>query len=148
MSTLKSSRAATAVVIAAISATLLTGCFGNPVEDLVNRGVEDAIEGATGGDVSLGGELPADFPTSVPLIDGTIGVAAGTGGADGWVVVITSSASDPVADAASALEAAGFTEDTTVSGAGMGAKVYSNAEYLVLVAGEGETVSYTVTPKP
>ncbi|HET8778900.1 MAG TPA: hypothetical protein VFM66_02415 [Agromyces sp.] len=148
MSNLKPTRAATAVAIAAISATLLTGCFGNPVEDLVNRGVEDAIEGATGGDVSLGGELPADFPTSVPLIDGTIGVAAGTGGADGWVVVITSSASDPVADAAAALEGAGFTEDTTVSGAGMGAKVYSNAEYLVLVAGEGETVSYTVTPKP
>lgn len=148
MSTLKPTRAAMALAIAAISATLLTSCFGNPVEDLVNQGVEDAIEGATGGEVSVGGELPADFPTSVPLVDGKIGVAAGTGGADGWVVVITSSASDPVADAAAALEEAGFTEDTTVSGAGMGAKVYSNAEYLVLVAGEGETVSYTVTPQP
>jgi len=147
MSTLKPTRAATAVAIAAIAATLFTGCFGNPVEDLVNRGVEDAIEGATGGEVSLGGELPADFPTSVPLVDGTVGVAAGAGGAEGWVVVITSSTADPVADAAAALEAAGFTEDTTVSGAGMGAKVYSNAEYLVLVAGDGETVSYTVTPK-
>lgn len=147
MSTLKPTRAATAVAIAAIAATLFTGCFGNPVEDLVNRGVEDAIEGATGGEVSLGGELPADFPTSVPLVDGTVGVAAGAGGAEGWVVVITSSTADPVADAAAALEAAGFTEDSTVSGAGMGAKVYSNAEYLVLVAGDGETVSYTVTPK-
>ncbi|HEY6799621.1 MAG TPA: hypothetical protein VI121_03190 [Agromyces sp.] len=147
MSSLKPTRAATAVAIGAIAATLLTGCFGNPVEDLVNRGVEDAVEGATGGELSLGGELPADFPTSVPLVDGTIGVAAGAGGAEGWVVVITSSAGDPVADAAAALEAAGFTEETTVSGAGMGAKVFSNAEYLVLVAGEGETVSYTVTPK-
>lgn len=140
-------RAAIAVAIAGITASLLTGCFGNPVEDLVNRGVEDAIEDATGGDVSLGGELPADFPTSVPIIDGDISVAAGAGGAEGWIVVVTSSASDPVAEAASALEGAGFTEDTTVSGAGMGAKVYSNAEYLVLVAGEGDTVSYTVTPQ-
>jgi hypothetical protein len=140
-------RAAIAVAIAGITAALLTGCFGNPVEDLVNRGVEEAVEGATGGDVSLGGKLPADFPTSVPIIDGDISVAAGAGGVEGWVVVISTSASDPVAEAAAALEAAGFTEDTTVSGAGMGAKVYSNAEYLVLVAGEGETLSYTVTPQ-
>jgi hypothetical protein len=146
MSTLPTiSRAAVAVAIAGITASLLTGCFGNP-GDLVNQGVEDAIESATGGDVSIGGELPEGFPTSVPLIDGDITVAAGAGGADGWVVVIRSSASDPVAEAASALEGAGFAEDTTVSGAGMGAKVYSNAEYIVLVAGEGETVSYTVTP--
>jgi hypothetical protein len=148
MSTLPTiSRAAVAVAIAGLTASLLTGCLGNPVENLVNQGVEDAIEGATGGDVSLGGELPDGFPTSVPLIDGDITVAAGAGGADGWVVVISSSTADPVAESASALEGAGFTEDTTVSGAGMGAKVYSNAEYIVLVAGEGETVSYTVTPQ-
>lgn len=138
-------RAGVAVAIAGITATLLTGCFGNPVEDLVNRSVEGAIEDATGGDVSLGGELPAGFPTSVPIIDGDINLAAGAGGAEGWVVVLTSSASDPVAEAAAALEAAGFTEDTTVSGAGMGAKVFSNAEYVVVVAGEGETLTYTVT---
>ena len=140
-------RAAIAVAMAGVTATLLTGCFGNPVENLVQQGVEDAVEGATGGDVSLGGELPADFPTSVPLVDGDISLAAGAGGAEGWVVVITSSASDPVADAAAALEEAGFAEDTTVTGAGVGAKVYSNAEYIVFVAGEGTTVSYTVTPQ-
>ena len=55
---------AIAVAIAGITASLLTGCFGNP-GDLVDKGVEDAIESATGGDVSLGGELPADFPTTV-----------------------------------------------------------------------------------
>lgn len=140
-------RAAIAVAIAGITALLFTGCFGNPVEDLVNRGVEDAIEGATGGDVSLGGELPADFPTSVPIIDGDINLAAGAGGAEGWVIVLTSSATDPVAEAAAALEGAGFTVDTSVSGVGMGATVYSNAEYLVVLAGEGETLTYTVTSK-
>ena len=140
-------RAATAVAIAGITASLLTGCFGNPA-DLVNGGVEDAIESATGGDVSLGGELPADFPTSIPLIDGDVTFAGGAGDADGkgWVVVLTSSAADPVADAAAALEGAGFTADTTMTGGDAGARIYTNAEYFVLLAGEGETLTYTVTP--
>jgi hypothetical protein len=140
-------RAAIAVAIAGITASLLTGCFGNPVENLVNNGVEDAIEDATGGEVNIDGELPADFPTTVPLIEGKISFSGGSGGTEGWVVLITSSASDPVAEAASALEGAGFTEDTTVSGAGADAKVYSNAEYLVFVAGDGNIVTYTVTPQ-
>jgi hypothetical protein len=141
------SRAAMAVVIAGLTASLLTGCFGNPVEDLVNQGVEDAVEGATGGEVSLDGELPADFPDSVPLVDGEISFAGGSGGGEGWIVMVTSDAADPVADARAALEGAGFAEDTTVSGGGMGAVVYSNAEHLVLLTGDGTTVSYTVTPK-
>jgi hypothetical protein len=148
MSTLSStSRAAMAVVIAGLTASLLTGCFGNPVEDLVNQGVEDAVEGATGGEVSLDGELPADFPESVKLVEGDVSFAGGTGTGEGWLVMVTSEAADPVADARAALEGAGFAEDTTVSGGGVGAVVYSNDEYLVLVAGDGKTVSYTVTPK-
>lgn len=142
-------RAATAAVIAALTATLLSGCFPNP-GDLVNRGVEDAIEDATGGEVSLGGELPADFPDSVELIEGEIGFAAGgeAGGTSGWTVMITSTAADPVAEAAAKLEAAGFAQDTSLAGQDTGAVVFTNGEYLVLVAGEGETVSYTVTPQP
>ncbi|HET6673007.1 MAG TPA: hypothetical protein VFG92_06490 [Agromyces sp.] len=148
MSTMKPPRVVTAIAIAGIVATLLTGCFGNPVEDLVNRGVEDAVEGATGGDVSLGGELPTDFPTSVPLIDGKIGVAAGAGNADGWMVVITSTAADPLADAATALEGAGFAEDPAAAAASEVARVFSNDEYLVALVGSGETVTYTVTVQP
>jgi hypothetical protein len=144
-------RAATALAIAGITASLLTGCFGTP-SDLVGKGVEDAIESATGGDVSLGGELPADFPTSVPLIDGDVTFAGGAGDADGkgWLVVISPTAADPVAEAAAALEGAGFTEDTTMAGGEAGARVYTNAEFLVLLAGDdnGETLSYTVTPNP
>lgn len=133
-------------VIAVLTATMLSGCFPNP-GDLVNQGVEDAIEEATGGDVSLGGELPADFPESVVLIDGDISFAGGAGG-DGWLVMISSSAADPVADAAAKLEAAGFTQDTTLNGDTASAVVYSNDEYLVLIAGDGDVVSYTVTPQP
>jgi hypothetical protein len=149
MSTLTTTtRAATAVAIAGITASLLTGCFGTP-SDLVGKGVEDAIESATGGDVSLGGELPADFPTSVPLIDGDVTFGAGAGGSEGWIVMITSTAADPVADAAAKLEAAGFTQDTELSGGGAAAQVYTNGEFLVLLAGDGEkAVSYTVTQQP
>ncbi|WP_147305682.1 hypothetical protein [Agromyces sp. Root1464] len=136
-----------AAVIAVLTATTLSGCFPNP-GDLVNQGVEDAIEEATGGDVSLGGELPADFPESVALIDGDISFAGGAPGGEGWVVMISSSAADPVADAAAKLEAAGFTEDTTLNGDTASAVVYSDGEYLVLIAGDGDVVSYTVTPQP
>ncbi|MDQ0892842.1 hypothetical protein [Agromyces ramosus] len=141
-------RAGLAIAMAGVSATLLTGCFANPIEDLVNQGVEGAVEDATGGDVSLGGELPADFPTSVPLVEGEVAFGAGAGGAEGWIVMITSTAADPVADAAAALEGAGFTKDTELSGGGTAAQVYTNGELLVLLAGEGETVSYTVTQQP
>jgi hypothetical protein len=133
--------------IAAFAATALTGCFGNPVEDLVNQGIEGAVEEATGGDVSLSGELPADFPAEVPLLEGEIVFAAGAAG-EGWLVTMTSSAADPVADAVAALEGAGFAPDTTLSGTDAGAAVYANADYLVLVAGDGENVAYTVTAKP
>ena len=142
-------RAVLAIAIAGMTATLFTGCFANPAEDLVNQGVEDAIEGATGGDVSLDGEVPADFPTSVPLIDGDITFGAGAGGSEGWIVMITSTAADPVADAAAKLEAAGFTQDTELSGSGAAAQVYTNGEFLVLLAGDGEkVVTYTVTQQP
>lgn len=140
-------RAAAAVSIAALSALLFTGC-ANPLEDLVNEGVEGAIEDATGGEVSLDGELPSDFPSEIPLVDGAVALGAGTGGADGWIVMITPTAADPLADAAAKLEGAGFTENTELSGSGAEALVYSNGSYLVLLAGDGETVSYTVTPAP
>ncbi len=141
-------RAAAAAALAALTSALLTGCFSNPVEDLVNQGVEDAVEGATGGDVSLGGELPAGFPESIPLIEGEIGFSAGTGGEEGWIVVINSTAADPMADAEAALEGAGYTKNTELSGGGGGAVVYSDDENVVLLAGDGETVTYTVTPQP
>ena len=36
-------RAAALFAVAAVATALLTGCVGNPVEDLVNQGVEDAV---------------------------------------------------------------------------------------------------------
>jgi hypothetical protein len=144
MSTPTRTRAAIALAIAGVTASLLTGC--NPV-DAVQQGVEEAIEGATGGDVSLG-ELPEGFPESVPLIEGDIGVGAGgaAGGEEGWVVTVTSDAADPMADAVAALEGAGFTKDPSIATGGAGAAFYSDGEYSVLLVGQGKNVSYTVTP--
>ena len=139
-------RAAIAVAIAGLTASLLTGCFGNP-GDLVNQGVEEAIESATGGDVSLG-ELPEDFPESVPVIEGDVaGGASGSNDAPGWTIVVTSTSADPMADATAALEAAGFADDGNISGDGGGAAGFSNGEYSVLLIGQGKSVSYTVTPQ-
>ena len=140
-----SRRLAVALAATATAALLFTGCSANPLEGIVDQGIEDAVEGATGGDVNLGSELPADFPTSVPLLDGEISFSGGAGQAEGWIVVITSSAADPVAEASAELEAAGFTRDTNVSGDSANAAVYSDDEYLVIVAADGENLSYTVT---
>src|SRR5690606_10825634 len=93
-------RAAMAIALAGVTASLLTGCFANPVEELVNRSVEGAIEEATGGDVNLSGQLPADFPAEVPVVEGKIGLSAGAGGTEGWIVAITTSSNDALADAA------------------------------------------------
>ena len=141
-------RAAAAASAVVLFVGLLTGCAGNPVEDLVNQGVEDAVEGATGGDVNLSGELPADFPESVPLIDGDIELTGGAGGVEGWVVVLTSSAADPLAEAKAALAQAGFAEQTGVSGQAAAGTLHSDGQYLVVLAGDGTTVTYTVTAAP
>ena len=130
---------------ALVGVALLSGC--NPV-DSVRQGVEDAIESASGADVNLG-SLPDDFPESVPLIEGQIGL--GAGGADsgdaGWVVTVTSSAEDPLGDAAAALEAAGFTEDSSVSGGTLEALKFSDADYIVGISVIGDTVTYAVSAK-
>ncbi|MGR2751312.1 hypothetical protein [Agromyces arachidis] len=141
-------RAAAAVSAAALVLGLLSGCTGTPFDGLFSQGVEDAVNGTTGGEVDLSGELPADFPASVPLIDGEIELTGGVGSAGGWVVVLTSAAADPLADAAAALKEAGFSEQTGVSGQVAAGALYSDGSHLVVLAGDGSTVTYTVTVAP
>jgi hypothetical protein len=63
-----------AIIATAGALTLmLTGCFGNPVESIV----EQAIEDQTGVEVSAGGEdgvasLPSDWPSEVPVPEGKL----------------------------------------------------------------------------
>lgn len=71
-----------AIIVTATALTLgLTGCFGNPVESIVEQVVEDQ----TGVDVSAGGEdglasLPESWPAEVPVPDGKILLALGSSG--------------------------------------------------------------------
>lgn len=58
-------------VLVLVTALALTGC-ANPIEQLVERGVSDLIDEASGGEVQIGGitggnDVPSDFPASVPL---------------------------------------------------------------------------------
>ncbi|WP_438855016.1 hypothetical protein [Agromyces sp. M3QZ16-3] len=138
---------ATAIALSLVAAGLLSGCTGT-VQEYVERGVEDAVDGATGGEVDLSGELPSDFPPSVPIIDGTIELAGGAAGADGWVVVLSSVAEDPLGDARAAVVGVGFREDPTMAQATAAGSVYTDGEYLVILAGDGGTVTYTVTAAP
>lgn len=64
----------TAALALAIGATFsLSGCFGNPLENLVQGGAGEIIKNATGADVDLGGQsIPKDFPTQVPVAEGEI----------------------------------------------------------------------------
>ncbi|MGR0318257.1 hypothetical protein [Agromyces sp. ZXT2-3] len=140
-------RVAAALAASLAAAALLSGC-GGAAQDLVERGVEDTVEEATGGQVDLSGEMPADFPQSVPIIDGTVELAGGAATTDGWMVVLSSEAADPLGDARRTLEGAGFTEDDTLAPASDAGSVYTDGDHLVILAGEGGTVTYTVTPAP
>ncbi|WP_395242654.1 hypothetical protein ACGGZK_10715 [Agromyces sp. MMS24-K17] len=150
MSRLRIRRTVIATVVAASLAAGLSGCFFNPFDPAgsVEDAVEGAVEGATGGDLDVNlGELPEGFPSEVPLIDGKIVVAAGTGGDEGWFVTIETDSTDPVADATAALDAAGFTEQADLQGVEVEAvAVRTNGTYDVFVVGDQDgTVTYTVT---
>jgi hypothetical protein len=136
-----------AIVLALALTTALAGCFGNPIEQIV--------EGATGGDVSLPGQsVPDDFPKDVPLIDGEVVFGLGVGNDDGkaWNVTIKVSGVEAADQIKSQLEGAGFTANdagiggTTEDGATL---VYDNGTYNVLVvvtkdSDNGFVANYTV----
>ncbi|MDQ6524446.1 hypothetical protein RB608_12585 [Nocardioides sp. LHD-245] len=163
-----------AVLVAALS---LTGCGGGgapsagEVLDIVDGegsvdtdgdGEDDLSIERDGSEVSFDDgqnqlsvtrELPADFPSDIPLVDGRVsqGSAIATGDAAGWVVVIHHEASvkesvDLVAaqlDGAGLVQASRFGSD---DGAVLG---YASDTYVVQVVfsvDDGDTlVSYTVS---
>lgn len=136
-----------AIVLALVITPALSSCFGNPIEQI--------IEGATGGDVSLPGQgVPDDFPKDVPLIDGDVvfGIGVGDQESKGWNVTIKVAGLDAADNIKSQLEGAGFAQD----GSGLGGAtedgatlVYSSEKYSVLVviakdSENGFVASYTV----
>jgi hypothetical protein len=140
-----------AIVLALTITPALSGCFGNPIEGI--------IEGATGGDVDLGGKgLPEGFPSSeVPLIGGEIIFGAGIGAAEGhvWNVTIKVAGVDAIEQIKSELVGAGFTDNEAGIGgssADGATALFDNDKYgvLVVVSKDGDNgfvANYTVTEK-
>ena len=141
-------RAASAVALSAALVVGLSGCFGNPLEQIVNQGVEEAIEGATGGAVGVG-EMPEGWPNEVPVVDGEVlfGASGTANNETGWAVTIQAESSDALEQARQQLLAAGFAEDDTFAEAGTaGVAAFSNPRYDVVVTAGNDGIVYVVVP--
>jgi hypothetical protein len=151
MSTIRRRYAAPIAIAMALAITpALSGCFGNPIEQIV--------EGATGGNVDLGGtSVPDGYPTNeVPLIQGEIVSGISLGNAtDGQVfnVVVKVSGPEAADQIKSQLEGAGLTAQADLGGTSADGTtlVYSSDKWGVLVvivsdSSNGFVANYTVTP--
>lgn len=133
----------TAIVLSLLLAPALGGCSI----------VEGAIEGATGGQVDLGGQsVPQDFPTQVPLADGQVllGLSAGKDGEKVWNVTIKV-AEGAFASISDQLTRAGFAlvEGSDAANDGKGG-LFTSQKYGVLVVvtddgSDGTVANYTVS---
>ncbi|NYF10163.1 hypothetical protein HDC94_001319 [Leifsonia sp. AK011] len=136
-----------AFVIALAMTPALSGCFGNPVESI--------IEGATGGEVDLGGSsMPADFPSDqVPVIDGDIiyGGSIGSGAEKVFNVTVRVSDGAALQQIKDELEAAGFVSQADLGEATNGGTYIASSDawgVLVVVSengSDGWVANYTVT---
>jgi hypothetical protein len=138
--------ASIAVVLALGITPALSGCFGNPIESLVEQ--------ATGGKVDVGGqEIPDGFPTDVPIVSGDVlfGISAGDGESRGYNVTISAGSESPLDGIEAQFANAGFESQVQASGSdGGGSVIFSNDDWnaVVVVAktDDGYTANYTVTP--
>jgi len=149
MSTLRTRYTAPlAIALALVLTPALSGCFGNPIEGI--------IEGVTGGDVDLGGtNVPDGYPTTeVPLISGDILFGAAIGNDQGKIYNVTVKVSDANAIEAikSQLEGVGFTSegaiDATTTEGGTYIATTDKWGVLVVVSQDGSNgfvANYTVT---
>jgi hypothetical protein len=137
-----------AIALALLITPALAGCFGNPIESI--------IEGATGGDVDLGGtSLPDGYPASeVPVIDGPILFGGSIGNNEGRVfnVTIKVAGADAIDQIKAQLEGVGFMNQGEFSGSTAEGGTYIGTTdkwgVLVVVATDNENgfvANYTVT---
>lgn len=148
-------RHGTALAAIALGASLtLTGCIGNPIDGLVNQGLQEAADGLLGG--SADGELPKGFPTEVPIVPGEIqgGFGLNVEGANAWTVVVkvtAGSVEEAAEHIAGQMASAGFeTPDMEGSFAGQSVRTYSKAPFAALVTVVGDdsgevTATYVVS---
>lgn len=161
-----------AVAATGLAVTLaLTGCFANPIEDVVkkaaesaDRGIsedgakkmaEDIVKKATGGEADMKfGEIPDSFPSEIPLPDLKVLSAISSAKENGGTWIIQFQSKDPKADAEklrSTLTGAGFEETTwgnfgpMIVGGFAGDKYGINLGTMPSEDGEAGMLSYTVT---
>ena len=138
-----------AIALAVVLTPTLAGC------GIISNPIEGIVEGATGGNLDLGGtSVPDDFPADVPLYDGEVvfGASFGTGTDQIFNVTVKVPDAGAVDQIASDLEAAGFTAagEVNLSSDQGGTLVYTSDTWgvLVVVATDAEnswTANYTVT---
>lgn len=137
-----------AIALALLITPALSGCFSNPIESI--------IEGATGGDVDLGGtSLPDGYPASeVPVIDGPILFGGSIGNDEGRVfnITIKVNGAEAIDQIKSQLEGVGFVSQGEFSGSTAEGGSFIGATdkwgVLVVVATDndnGFVANYTVT---
>lgn len=138
-----------AVLALGIGAFALTGCV-NPVEQLINDTVENAVEGATGVDVDTGdgADVPEGFPADIPLPAGSPSIAVAVDG--GYSVTYTLPSA---AEAEGVIEQlkADFTTDAESDIGGMKIWSFTGPDYTVgvtLLEQDDGTVNlvYVVAP--
>lgn len=165
------SRPARITIAAAMSMALLAGTtacstgtpLDNIVEGLVQQGVDQLVGGIDeqvrglvnevlgGVELTGDGQVPASFPSEVPVTGDVLGGGAGPDGS-GWVVRTQLNGGLAFADAAAALEQAGFAPSAVSSDATSGYGAFTSATYRVdlSVATDAEgvvTATYVVTSR-
>lgn len=163
-----------ALVGAGVAVATLTGCgAGDQVaeraaEKAVEKAVEEGVEsGASGqvdvdidgeefkvessdGSFTMGGEVPDDFPSEVPLADGKVVMSSST--PDGWSVImeVDGEFTEVSEVALDAIVQAGFSEDSRTTAGEYVALMGTDGTYDVMVTATpadsgGTNLSYTVT---
>ncbi|MBW8871206.1 MAG: hypothetical protein JF618_03200 [Leifsonia sp.] len=134
-----------AAIVAALTIGSLAACSSNGNSNYVTPQTASSSSSSSSSDSSAGAkseELPSDFPKDdVPLVDGTVVVARGDKD-NGWSVTVQPSGKNGFADAKSALEGKGYTQQ---AGASDTSAVYTNDKYTVSVKTPGVSVTYSVT---
>lgn len=156
--------AALALALVAGTSACSTGTpLDNIVEGLVDQGVDQLLGGVDeqirglvddvlgGVELTGDGQVPASFPEEIPLTGAVLGGGAGPEGS-GWVVRTQLDGGLGFADAAAALEQAGFSPSGVSADAGSGYGAYSSDTFRVdlSVATDGEgvvTATYVVTSR-
>ncbi|CAN5248858.1 hypothetical protein BH09ACT3_BH09ACT3_12680 [soil metagenome] len=140
--------------IIAVTAAIAIGLLATPA--LAGCSVQGLVKNATGGQVDLGdgGSKPADFPSSIPLIEGKIIASAGLGsGVDRvWNLTVETGGSNPYEKIKSDMAGAGFeiTGNVDMSSEEGGAVFFTDDTFgVAIVVGKSDanwTANYTVTP--